>query len=95
MQKGHNYYRCTKKSPAYKCCQPYIREEELTRQINKNIRKVSLSKDWAGKMLNKLKGEKQNYAQSLHAFVLQKKQTTEGREQKTEKENLRFSNFDC
>jgi len=79
------YYRCTKKASDYKCQQPFISQKQLTKQINKQLRKVSLSKDWAGKMLNKLKEEKQNYAQSLHAFVCEKKQELKKLEDKMEK----------
>ncbi|MGI6335230.1 MAG: zinc ribbon domain-containing protein [Minisyncoccales bacterium] len=48
-QKGHNYYRCTKKRG--KCSQGYIREEVLADQINKQIQKVSLPPSWADKMI--------------------------------------------
>ena len=41
-QKGHNYYRCTKKKGL---CQEkhYLREEALTEQIKSFLQKVSLS----------------------------------------------------
>ncbi len=32
-QKGHIYYRCTKKNPRRNCAQPYVREEDLTSEI--------------------------------------------------------------
>ena len=40
-QKGHNYYRCTKKKGA--CQEKYLREESLLEQIKNHLQKVSLS----------------------------------------------------
>ena len=54
-QKGHNYYRCTKKKG--NCPEKYLREEELIDQIKTKIQKVSLPKDWVKKMLNELDKE--------------------------------------
>ena len=49
QQKGHNYLRCTKrKNP---CSQKYIREELITSQIQKEIKKVSLPLDWTKWMI--------------------------------------------
>src|SRR3989338_10118774 len=48
-QKGHNYYRCTKKKVP--CSQKYVREEILTEQISDIIQKVSLSDRWKSKMI--------------------------------------------
>ena len=39
-QKGHNYYRCTKKKGP--CKEPYAREELLDQQITKAIQDVAL-----------------------------------------------------
>ncbi len=66
-QKGHIYYRCTKKWT--KCSQPYIREEELDRQLSSMIQKVSLRQNWAEKLLNMAEAEKQKSAQSSFAFA--------------------------
>ena len=51
-QKGHHYYRCTKKRGS--CSQKYVREEALTLQINDVIKKVSLPPFWADNMLAEL-----------------------------------------
>ena len=40
IQKGHTYYRCTKKN--IQCSQPYVREEELDRQLSSLLQKFSL-----------------------------------------------------
>ena len=66
-QKGHIYYRCSKKKT--KCSQPYIREEELDRQLSTLIQKVSLSQEWADKLLEMAEKDKAVSAQSCFAFV--------------------------
>ncbi len=68
-QKGHIYYRCTKKK--IKCSQPYTREEELDRQLSSLIQKVSLRADWAEKLLEMAEADKEKSAQSVSAFVLE------------------------
>ena len=67
-QKGHNYYRCTKKRDK-KCSQKYIREEVLARQISDEIQKVSLSSTWAEWMLGELNKEEAEAAQSGAVFA--------------------------
>ena len=59
-QKGHNYYRCTKKKGI---CQEkhYLREEVLTEQITSYLQKVSLSSQDTEKVLTAL-GNEQNKA---------------------------------
>lgn len=44
-QKGHHYLRCTKKKGH--CSQPYLREEEMTKQIAEAIRRFAIPDDWA------------------------------------------------
>jgi len=66
-QKGHIYYRCTKKKG--KCDEKYVREEELTTQLKNNIQKVSIPDDWADKILERLEEEKQIQAQSSKALA--------------------------
>ncbi len=66
------YYRCTKKSKDRKCFQPFIREEELDRQLSEMIQTVSLRQDWVAKMLLRLDEEKIDAAQSCQAFVAEK-----------------------
>ena len=65
-QKGHICYRCTKKK--VKCSQPYVREEELDRQLSAKMQKVSLSADWAKKLLEMADKDKEKSAQSASAF---------------------------
>ena len=52
VQKGHTYYRCTKK--IVKCSQKFLREEALLSQINKAILKVFIDNETKDKMINRL-----------------------------------------
>src|ERR1035437_3615378 len=66
-QKGHNYLRCTKrKNP---CSQKYTREEIITSEIQKEIKKVSLPDDWAKWMLEENKKDKLVVAKSSTLFA--------------------------
>ena len=67
-QKGHNYYRCTKKRDK-KCSQKYIREEVLAEEVANELQKVSLSSAWAEWMLNELNKEEVEAAQSGAVFA--------------------------
>jgi len=51
-QKGHTYYRCTKK--IVKCSQKFLREEALLEQINKVILKVFIDNETKEKISNRL-----------------------------------------
>jgi len=68
-QKGHVYYRCSKKSTIVNCTQKYVREEEIDRQLSSLIQKISLPKDWAEKLLKMAEKDFKNSAQSSSAFV--------------------------
>jgi len=52
IQKGHIYYRCTKKFK--KCSQKFLREEALLEQINNAILKVFIDNETKEKMINRL-----------------------------------------
>jgi site-specific DNA recombinase len=70
-QKGHNYLRCTKrKNP---CSQKYTREEIITSEIQKEIKKVSLPDDWTKWMLVENEKDKLVEAQSSTLFAEQTK----------------------
>ena len=56
IQKGHHYYRCTKKKG--NCTEKYLREESLLEQARAIVEQVSLPDDWAENMLCKLDEEK-------------------------------------
>ncbi len=66
-QKGHNYLRCTKrKNP---CSQRYAREDAITSQIKKEIKKVSLSSAWVNASIEYFEKEKMEIAQAESSFA--------------------------
>ena len=69
LQKGHVYYRCTRKSKVIKCSEPYIREEALDTQLSSLLEKFSLREDWAAQLLQMLNNEKTKSARSSSVFV--------------------------
>jgi DNA invertase Pin-like site-specific DNA recombinase len=72
-QKGHVYYRCTRKSKTIKCTQPYVREEELDKQISSLLQTVSLKAAWSDELKVMLERDEQKSAQSSAAFVRETK----------------------
>jgi hypothetical protein len=72
IQKGHTYYRCTKKNRQFTwCMQPYVREEALAQEISGILAPFCLSEEWAAEMLSRVKAERFSIAQSSHALVSQ------------------------
>ena len=67
VQKGHNYYRCTKKREM--CSQKYVREETLTDQVKSFLQKVSLSSQDTEKVLRELDKDKQKAKESSRAVL--------------------------
>ena len=67
-QKGHNYYRCTKKKGP---CQEkhYLREETLTEQIKSFLQKVSLSSQDTEKVLAALDSEQDKAREDAQSEV--------------------------
>ena len=67
-QKGHHYYRCTKKKGL---CQEkhYLREEALTEQIKNLLQKVSLSSQDTEKVLAALETEQEQAKQQAKSKV--------------------------
>ncbi len=73
VQKGHTYYRCTKKNVIRRrCTQPYVREKSLATQISKLLLKYTLHPDWADHILALLDGEEKQAARDSAALVAQK-----------------------
>src|SRR3989339_1949198 len=66
-QKGHIYYRCTKKKQT--CNEKYLREEALVEQMKSVIQKVSIPGDWADNMLAELDREKTSIQNEGVSFV--------------------------
>jgi len=82
-QKGHNYYRCTKKKVP--CSQKYVREENLAEQISDIIQKVSLSDKWKGKMIEILEKEQMETDRAGSSFSQKLKSQIKELEKKLEK----------
>ena len=72
IQKGHTYYRCTKKSKLAKCSQPFIREEELDRQLSALLAQFTLCPDWALGLLTMLENERKDITNASRAIVAEK-----------------------
>ena len=66
-QKGHNYYRCTKKKNT--CSQKYVREEMLTEQVKSFLQKVSLSSQDTEKVLRELDKDEQKAKLDNHTIL--------------------------
>ncbi|TSC92702.1 MAG: recombinase, partial [Candidatus Berkelbacteria bacterium Athens1014_28] len=68
IQKGHNYYRCTKKKGA---CQEkhYLREELLSEQIKSFLQKVSLPSQDTEKVLAALDSEQEKAREDAQSEV--------------------------
>jgi len=61
------YYRCTKKKTI--CHQNYIREEELTKQIDKIISKFAWPENWFPKMFGQIKKWRNEKEQSTESLI--------------------------
>jgi DNA invertase Pin-like site-specific DNA recombinase len=82
-QKGHNYYRCTKKKQ--KCEEKYLREENLVEQMKGIIQKVSLPDDWVNNMLAEIDKEKEQAREETKVFVQNLQEEKSEVEQKMDK----------
>jgi DNA invertase Pin-like site-specific DNA recombinase len=63
------YYRCTQKSKTQVCTQPFVREEELARQVTDMVKKLSLSDEWRDQFLKRLESENADARHSSELFV--------------------------
>lgn len=61
-QKGHTYYRCTKKRRDYRCRQRYIREEALDREITDILSPYALPNGWGDDLLALFENERTSAA---------------------------------
>ncbi len=68
IQKGHHYYRCSKKRGPCKQ-KKYMREETLLEKVKEIVERVSLPEDWCSKMLDYLDEEESKAATSNKASV--------------------------
>jgi site-specific DNA recombinase len=78
VQKGHTYYRCTKKGQmASWCNQPYIREEALNAEVSNLIQPFALRADWAEEMLKLVAEEKNQASRTTADMTAQKRKEIE------------------
>ena len=78
VQKGHIYYRCSKKNRATAWCQqPYVREEALDAEITALLKPFPLRADWADEMLARINEEKRHSAQAAMQLAVQKRTEVE------------------
>src|SRR5207248_2273601 len=78
VQKGHTYYRCTKKNLIRKRCnQPYIREESLDSQLSALLFPYALRKDWSNDMLARLDAEEKQASNDSAALIAYKQEQVE------------------
>jgi hypothetical protein len=82
-QKGHNYYRCTKKKGV--CNQKYVREELLTEQVKSFLQKVSLSNQDTEKVLAELEKDEKRAKEQTKIIVQNLKKELAEIEAKLEK----------
>ncbi len=68
VQKGHTYYRCTKKSKTHRCTQKFIREEELEHQLSLMLREYGITPDTAAQLLDMAERDREDLSRSSQAF---------------------------
>ena len=83
LQKGHNYYRCTKKKGV--CSQKYAREETLTKQFVSFLQKVSLANQDTQKVLKELEKDEQKAKEEMATYIQNLKEELKSADSKLEK----------
>ncbi len=68
-QKGHVYYRCTRKSKSVKCTEPFVREEELDNQLSGLLSSYSMPDSWAQSLKVMLDKDEQTEQNTSGVFV--------------------------
>ena len=69
-QKGHVYYRCTKKSRTAQCDEPFVREESILEQVNEILNNYSIPSPWA-KEFDLLMKEDEKKAEQESAVIIE------------------------
>ena len=73
IQKGHTYYRCTKKKG--NCTEPYVREEELDRQLSSLLQNFSLPNMWVEELQNMMESDRGKADETEKMFVQKTRNT--------------------
>ena len=66
-QKGHTYYRCTKKKGG--CSQPYVREEVLAADLSEILTHYTMPEDWAQDLSRRTDEDEKNISRTTDTFV--------------------------
>lgn len=81
MQKGHKYYRCTKKKGS--CNQKYVREEVLVRNLDKILKQISIDEELFKLMIEAQRlGQKEEYDSHIDSLKFWQNEFTKIEEQK-------------
>ena len=81
----YTYYRCTKKSKTIKCTEPFVREEELSRQLSNLIQQYALPKDWEAEFSKMATEDEQKAIQSSAEQVQEMKSEIQAISQKLQR----------
>jgi len=82
-QKGHNYYRCTKRKQ--KCSQPYTREEALSEEISDRLKEITLGDKATKFMLKELEREREKEIREQEIVINELKEKLKQLEEKLDK----------
>jgi site-specific DNA recombinase len=67
LQRKHTYYRCTKKKGT--CSQKYVREEDLEKQVDKILKKISVDEDiFKGMIMSLKQAQKVDHETHIHGL---------------------------
>ncbi len=70
IQKGHTYYRCTKKAKsAARCTQPYVREEVLATDLSEVLTRYTMPTDWAQGLLKLAEEDERDASRNTASVV--------------------------
>ncbi len=69
VQKGHTYYRCTKKNLSVRCSQLYVREEVLITDLSEILSHYTMPEDWAQGLFKLADEDERATSRTAAAFV--------------------------
>ena len=69
-QKGHIYYRCTRKSRTAQCEEPFVREESIVDQVNEILNNHSMPSPWVKEFERLMKEDEEKAEQESAVIIL-------------------------
>ncbi|MBI2640170.1 MAG: hypothetical protein HYW90_04785 [Candidatus Sungbacteria bacterium] len=66
-QKGHIYYRCTKKKGG--CSQPYVREEILAADLSSILTRYAMPEDWAEELSKRADEDEKEASRTTATYI--------------------------